>query len=220
MAFSDCQKLHILKTKLQRLSLVLDSCLDISSGLDSRFEEDSFPRLSPRSELVGTKKLMADLELYSVRLRLHKKTVTSMMNRVSSTNRLMFKILEFRNDESLSSASHDTQTNISILRQTAFQTQQESASLSALAVQGQKEARSLKALSMMATTYLPASLIATIFSSTLIQPQDTGDGHGVTSFMVSSKFWIYVLASLSLTACTFLSTHLLERWLQRRHKMN
>jgi Mg2+ and Co2+ transporter CorA len=70
------------------------------------------------------------------------------------------KILECRRDEILLQTSKAMQGNLDVLKRIAFESGEENRNLSHIALQNQKDSNSLKALTMIATTYLPATLIA------------------------------------------------------------
>ena len=72
----------------------------------------------------------------------------------------LFKILEFRNDESLTKSSIALHKDIETLRDLAYHSKRESESLVKLAEQSRKDGRALKALSVLGTLYLPATLVA------------------------------------------------------------
>jgi hypothetical protein len=52
------------------------------------------------------------------------------------------------------------QDNLSVLRSISFQAQKDQNLVGQLAVQGQKDSKSLRALTLIATMYLPATLLA------------------------------------------------------------
>ena len=90
VGFSDCQKLHLLKKKLLRMSLILESCIETSISIKALFEQAEAAKPSAKSNLgVGSITLLADLEVYSTRLQLHMRTISSMTNRLSSTEKLV-----------------------------------------------------------------------------------------------------------------------------------
>jgi hypothetical protein len=82
----------------------------------------------------------------------------------------MSKILEYRNDEVVQKTSQSMRENLEVGRE--------------IATKGEKESKTLKALTMVATMYLPASLLAVIhpFSPTPV------------SFSGYSKLLIYHVA--------------------------
>jgi Mg2+ and Co2+ transporter CorA len=70
------------------------------------------------------------------------------------------KILEFRHDEIILKTSTAMQYNLNMLKRITFENVEENRNLSQIATQSQKDSQTLKALTMIATMYLPASLIA------------------------------------------------------------
>lgn len=103
-----------------------------------------------------------------------------------------------------------------ILQSIATATHNESENMRKLAENGKKDSDQIKALTLIATMYLPASLLAvsdimsvlslsainklqTIFSSNLIATRDFGGNSGRSYFVVASQFWIYVVLTIGFT---------------------
>lgn len=84
--------------------------------------------------------------------------------------------------------------------------EQQHEALADAARRGEQDSKTLRALTIAATLYLPASLVATIFSSNLIQTQLISSPHVPTYFVISPQFWIYVLSTLVLMLLTFWGT--------------
>jgi len=68
--------------------------------------------------------------------------------------------LEFRNYEALSRTNQAMYDHLTVLRTLSFKTQQEQSLLGQLAIQGQRDSKSVKALTLIATMYLPMSMLA------------------------------------------------------------
>lgn len=105
------------------------------------------------------------------------------------------------------------QSNLLTIRSTVSDSHRENATIAEIAKESRKYSEKLKALTFIATMYLPATLVATIFSSTLIQWQagDTSpDGSRGSHYTITSQFWIYVLTTLILMILTFIGARLLE----------
>jgi len=60
------------------------------------------------------------------------------------------------------------QDNLTVLRSISHMAQQEQSLLGQLALQGKKESKSVKALTLIATMYLPASLLAVCISISVV----------------------------------------------------
>ena len=78
---------------------------------------------------------------------------------------------------------------------------------------GQTSANNVRALTAVATLYLPASLLAGIFSTPLVQSEDSGP------LVVSAEFWKFVVVLLPMLAVTFVVVDLLQTlWTVRDSK--
>lgn len=105
------------------------------------------------------------------------------------------------------------QSNLLMIRSTVSDSHRENATIAEIAKESRKYSEKLRALTFIATMYLPATLVATIFSSTLIQWQagaTSPDGTRRSHYTITSQFWIYVLTTLVLMIFTFIGARLLE----------
>lgn len=75
-----------------------------------------------------------------------------------------------------------------------------------------KDSKVMKALTSVATLYLPASLIATIFQSNLIQLLPNSSTPQPGRFVVGPQPWLPILAIFSLMAITLALVHLFDRF--------
>lgn len=80
-----------------------------------------------------------------------------------------------------------------------------------LSEQREKDSKAMKALTSVATLYLPASLVATIFSPNIIQLLPTKPPREPSRFVVAPQTWLPIVVTLSLMAVTLVSIRLLER---------
>ncbi|KAA8909336.1 hypothetical protein FN846DRAFT_1009265 [Sphaerosporella brunnea] len=78
----------------------------------------------------------------------------------------------------------------------------------------QKDARSMKTLTFIAMLYLPASLVASIFSSNLIQSVQVEGSK--TRFVLTTQFWTYPVVTFSLMALTLVSVSVWHWRLERK----
>ena len=80
--------------------------------------------------------------------------------------------------------------------------------LTLLGEQRDKDAKAMKALTLVATLFLPATLVATVFSSSLIQLLPT---NSPTHIVTGPQIWLPIVAFLLLVAVTLISIRVLER---------
>lgn len=106
------------------------------------------------------------------------------------------------------------QVNLTLIQRSAPETHQENLTLASLAKQGRKDSETLKTLTLIATMYLPATLVATVFSSSLIQwkPDGTANGDGKELlYTVAPQFWIYVVSTVALMILTLACASVLQK---------
>jgi len=131
------------------------------------------------------------------------------------------KILESRTSTSLRLINQTMQTNLSLIQHTATDTLHENSTMATIAKQSTKDSKRLQALTLIATLYLPATLVATVFSSNLIQWKDSADdpttGHQKAHYVVVSEFWVYILSTSVLMVVTLLVAKITAKvgWLVR-----
>ena len=117
----------------------------------------------------------------------------------------MSNIIDFRNCQTSQRTNETIQKTLEIVEQQNF-------SLATTARQSERHSKGFQALNIAATIYLPASLVATIFSSNLIQTQPRGAPTIATQLHIVPQFWAFIVSSLGLMVATFCGTW----WLRRR----
>ena len=83
--------------------------------------------------------------------------------------------------------------------------------LTLLSEQREKDSKAMKALTSVATLYLPATLVATIFSSSLVQLLPVTPLREPTHFAAGPQPWLPIVAIFSLMAVTLITIRILER---------
>jgi uncharacterized membrane protein len=79
----------------------------------------------------------------------------------------------------------------------------ESEALSELSKRTQQDSRIVKMLTIVASIYLPAALVASVFSSNLVETVDAGTmSSNATHFQLATQFWMYPVFTLALVVVT------------------
>ncbi|KAH7136338.1 hypothetical protein EDB81DRAFT_801965 [Dactylonectria macrodidyma] len=209
VAFADKQKLQLLRHKLFRTDSVLTASMELAKGLQVQVSKLEGSGLHQSGAAA-----MEEIKAYCSHLQRHTRNLSVLIQISVGTGDLLSKIIEFRNDR--------LQIRTSVAAQESLDTLNRLASESAIALeQGRQDSKMLKALTIAATTYLPATLLATIFSSNLVQLRSDSDGaNDRTHFHVVSQFWLYVVLSIFLTAATLIPTLMwrksLSKWLSHQ----
>ena len=131
--------------------------------------------------------------------------------------RQLNQILEFKRAEGVQQASKEMQTSLNVLGSC---NKDSLIKLSCLANQTEaltdvqrgreKDSKTVKALTSISTLYLPASLVATVFSSNLVQLTPVGSKDAPVRFAPVSQSWIPVIITTVLVCFTFLAVKSLE----------
>ncbi|KAK6513884.1 hypothetical protein TWF506_008315 [Arthrobotrys conoides] len=170
--FEAAQKVQRIRRRLLRALSVLDSNYALADGIAAHFPGILTTRIAN----------------YKAEIHSHQRNILLMTEHLKETSYLLFNILSFRNDKVSLEGNQAMQQSLSLM--------------GTIAQQGRQDSTTLKLLSMIATLYLPASLVATIFSSNLIELKS--DDKGRDTFHVVSQFWLYILVAIALTVLTFI----------------
>ncbi|KAF2809123.1 uncharacterized protein BDZ99DRAFT_571941 [Mytilinidion resinicola] len=206
VAFKDIQKLQLIRQKLLRVSNILHSLSEIARRLQGYCQHLQ----STTGEQMRTGHSQ-DFEICKSRIEVYSRRVEMALTFSTEIESLLSKILDFRHDEVLLKTSTAMQANLDVLKRIAFVNGEENRNLSKISTQNRADSHTLKALTTIATMYLPASLIATLFSSNLVQIQSQILKDSKARFAVSSEFWIYILVTVLLTAVTLGLVVLLQK---------
>lgn len=190
--FADSQRLHTLESKLIIAIAVLEENIDIGEGMKrhcNRLERTEKTKIYKKIKEV----IICDLEVQIAHLHLHRRAAELLICQLRGTCTLLLKVLDYRNDLIMKDYSK-------IANELAGIANAQNTSLKVLARETKRDSRLVKVLTVIAIAYLPANLIAAIFSSGLVRTSDQ-DFHG-SSFHISRDFWIYLLTSIAVTIVT------------------
>ncbi|KAL8791674.1 MAG: hypothetical protein Q9195_005757 [Heterodermia aff. obscurata] len=123
------------------------------------------------------------------------------------------KILQHRNAKVLKETNKIIQGHLHTIHTVACNIEHESSSMVSVAQRTHEDSVRLKTLTRVATIYLPATLIATIFSSGLVQlePSGSNEAKRKTHFVIVSEFWLYPVVTVVLTILTFIITFIMDK---------
>ncbi|KAL9579126.1 MAG: hypothetical protein Q9212_005288 [Teloschistes hypoglaucus] len=155
VTFDDSQRVQNLRERLLRILNVLDAQLEVAEGcvMYCRGFNDGIANFDEAESLV-------ELGAHTAQLRTHRRAVAAILDRSQGTLELLFKILEYRNEENLTKNGVALHKDIETLRDIAFHSKRENETLVKLAEQSKKDGRALKALAVLGTLYLPPTFIA------------------------------------------------------------
>ncbi|EPS37252.1 hypothetical protein H072_9064 [Dactylellina haptotyla CBS 200.50] len=198
VSYLDLQNLHILQAKFNRAKAAIENSVDIAEGCLKHAlasEHSASPVPAESTNLIN---------VYIVEMRGYKASLERLNRQLDSTLDLLSKILAFRNGELLNTSVNASGKMLQSLVDLTNQGKEHQETLAFLATTGQADSAILKALAVVATVCLPASLVATVFSSSLIQSVGVTEEVPANHIVVASQFWIYLVISLPLMAITLL----------------
>lgn len=111
--------------------------------------------------------MTSTLSMLKVDLQHYHEVLLGLVRTTSKTTQLLSAILATRANDSLRAIMATIQTGIAELQLQSRKTGLDTASLLKITTQGHKDGFIIKVLTQIATVFLPASLVATLFSSTI-----------------------------------------------------
>ncbi|RSM01318.1 hypothetical protein CEP52_008625 [Fusarium oligoseptatum] len=191
ISFSDRQKLQQLRRKLITATAVLDSTISLGQKLRKLLPTMGGSRLTKQlKEVINTELYDLDFEA-----NYHRRSLLELRQRSSDMETLLSGILEHRNAQ----ATMDMSVNSEMERGLE-----------------QKSSTNIRALTVVATLYLPASLLAGIFSTPLVQPKSEAEPGD--QLVVSAEFWKFVVVLTPLSIATFALVRVLQHFWTRKHE--
>ncbi|MCJ1343031.1 hypothetical protein MMC31_001220 [Peltigera leucophlebia] len=132
--------------------------------------------------------------------------------------RILAHILEYRNDELLIKNSEELHMSSESAREIATAAKAEQEAVALIVTKVQKDSSLVKILTFVAMLYIPASLIATFFTSNLIQLPSPEKALmiGKLNVRLSKAFWLYPVLTPVLRVLTLTLVAVSARWLGSR----
>jgi len=206
--FKDAQILERLRRKLIKASLILKLSIDISESLSVEFR-----KFIDAITLKEDPEVFHALRRHSATLNRHLRVVDFLLAKLAGTSRLIFHILEYRRDEKSIETSLSIKDNGDQIKRLTEHTLVQSSLITQFTREMHEDSKFVKIVTFLALLYTPASLIATVFSSNLIQIQKADDSRGTMSMVLVTDFWKYPLLTAGLVAVTlFLAFGWKIRW--------
>lgn len=197
VAFEDRQEVQILRQTLIRASALLKTSIDLSTRIALFWGGLRAGQPSDIQETVDQ-----ELEDYQAEMRYNERCVENLLKRSSEAASMLVSILEHRLDNSSLRSAQANEASLAASKETLGASQNLLATLKNIAVQGrleqkieQESSANVRVLTIVATLYLPATLLVGILSSHLV---DLQAGH----LVVSVEFWKYVVVLVAMVIVT------------------
>ncbi|KAK4210548.1 hypothetical protein QBC37DRAFT_428626 [Rhypophila decipiens] len=200
LLFSDVQEIMSLNETIALASTVIQ-------GQRHAFSEYSnlHAKLDKRKQGSHNCDTVSTLEMLKAELQHHHEAMTILARTTSRTTQLLSAILQTRANDHLRATTATIRTDITQIQLRLGQTCVDTSHLLQLSKQGHKDAVKIKTLGQVATMFLPASLTASLFSSTVFS-----DSKNNISYVA-----LYFGITLPLLLATLLLLVLLEKGLPR-----
>ncbi|KAH7386569.1 hypothetical protein BKA64DRAFT_646116 [Cadophora sp. MPI-SDFR-AT-0126] len=189
MPFLDRQRLKMIEDKILDLKIIFDSLLNTIKRL-RRQCEIGYLKGMPSEFLVHS--IIDDLEEQMQEIELNVKRVEVLHLKAQATAQLISDALSYEN-------AQVTNLNAKSLHDLAQESKEENSKMRILTERSTRDAAAVKILTVITLIYLPVTVVASIFSSQLIQVDDRG------RISVISDSWWFIIISVPLTLLTFFS---------------
>ncbi|KAH9214233.1 hypothetical protein DL95DRAFT_504108 [Leptodontidium sp. 2 PMI_412] len=210
ISFSDVQRLLALRKKMLKCSTILDISMDIGQSHGSLWQR--VLDISDHTSLDNNFK--SSLEMYKARVRNHQRSIQYLLNSSADTLNLASKILAHKNEELLIRSGHDIELMNQSTNFIAAETRDEHRNSVSILKATREDSDRIKILTYVALAYLPASLVASVFSSSLVQV-DSSSGPKNRLYL-PRYFWLFPLLSIGLLGATTLIVVTLSWWRRMR----
>ncbi|KAH8587929.1 hypothetical protein B0O99DRAFT_601212 [Bisporella sp. PMI_857] len=223
VAFIDCQDVQQLRKKMRKCDAILKATLEVADGYEGLFRDLA------KASLANTD----DFELsyfltYKSRIRSHLRGVAGLLQSSADILQMLFHILEYRNDEVLIRSSDALEKNSEGMRAIAAAASEENKSIVFLTAKSQRDSRMVKIVTVIAMAYLPASLVASILSTDLIQFGSVENDRSTRSqsqsqsqyrVRLAREFWVFPIFSIALLVMTFSIAFGWAQWERLRFRL-
>ncbi|KAK0783111.1 hypothetical protein LTR91_015579 [Friedmanniomyces endolithicus] len=233
VTYHDLQEMHMLQAKIDRASVAVEACVEIGRKCLTHFErvDELTPACSASRQSCRAKigVYVSDMARHSQALQRLDRRLKGILDLVDVsrapqmspavvlTYRQISRVLMFRNEVLLQNFNRHSGDTLDALLAINQQSRIHQATLTQLFATVQADSVLLKILGIVATVYLPASLVATVFSSNLIQYVAAASPTAEPQRLVlSPQFWTYLATSLPLMGLTLACTLFLDRRSRRR----
>ncbi|KAI1358710.1 hypothetical protein F5Y08DRAFT_332901 [Xylaria arbuscula] len=206
LRFQDRQNLQRLKQRLLRAAAMLDATINLQARVRGLLEKNGDDALKDA--------MTVEMNDFDAEAKYYCRCISDLQQRASDTLSLLLDILNRRyghaNLRSAAANEASLKANVASL-----------STMTSIAVGGemehkleQKTAVNVRALTVVATLYLPASLLSSIFSSHLVDVNSAG------IFYVPSEFWKFVVVLVPMTLITFVVVAILQAvWTAKERKV-
>ncbi|MCJ1422214.1 hypothetical protein MMC29_000093 [Sticta canariensis] len=195
--FIHCQNLQKFQWKLTQILPAIDGNIAVLKTCQERWLEN---RNGPRIQAS-----IADVRGFVKELEFHKESIQKLADQAQRSTEMLNKILDFRSSQEMQKTHTEMYNTLGTLDSQAK-------TLRRLSEQREKDSKAMRALTSVATFYLPASLVAAIFSSSnLVQVLPNTSLQESRHFVAGPQTWLPVAATLSLLAMTLVFIWILER---------
>ncbi|KUJ08141.1 uncharacterized protein LY89DRAFT_350958 [Mollisia scopiformis] len=210
ISFLDVQRLLALRKKMHKCSTIMDISMDIGQSHESLWQKvlgmPDHPSLNDN--------LVSSMGMYKARIQNHRRSIRYLINSSSDILDLTSKILVHKNEELLIRSGLDIQLMNQTTNLIAAETRDEHRNSVTVLKSTKEDSEKVKILTYVAMVYLPASLVASVFSSSLIQVDSSS---GIKNRLYLPKyFWLFPLLSIGLLGVTTLILVILSWWRQSR----
>lgn len=163
------------------------------AGHDSGILRDYVEQVGEQKSAVDKLLIRSDHVLQTVR-----QPQQVLLYRTNPNRTQLSEILQYRNDEAGKRIIETIREHNKSTEELSRVSARESEAIAELIKQSRQDSRIVKALTVVASLYLPATMVASIFNSNLVQTVPVSSSDYAYRFQVSSQFWMFPAFTLAL----------------------
>ncbi|KAH7317939.1 hypothetical protein BKA65DRAFT_515468 [Rhexocercosporidium sp. MPI-PUGE-AT-0058] len=186
--FLDRQRLKATEDKILDLKIVFDCLRNTVSHLIRQCQSNCLRMLCVDCRCL---EMIEELEEQIGDIKMNIKRTEVLHTRAQATAQLISDVLAYENAQVIN-------LNGVSLRELTQESKEENSKMRILTERSTRDAAAVKILTVITLIYLPVTVVASIFSSQLIQVDNRG------RISVISEFWWFAVVSIPLTVLTFL----------------
>lgn len=201
--FSSSQRLSYIRQRLENSLMMLEANRDVGRMLQEHAVDAVNYSRTPSS---SDRYFKIELHQYKIEVDSHIRNIKRHLRFSEDIRMLVLKIMDFRHDELV-------RQNGDSLRLISEQTASDNKNMVAVAHEAAADSRTMKIATIIAMIYLPASLVATFFSTGFVQFDSQGSSF---KLVVRKEVWLFFAVTVSLMACTIASAYFFGRHRKRK----
>ncbi|KAK3387402.1 hypothetical protein B0H63DRAFT_521456 [Podospora didyma] len=139
---------------------------------------------------------------YTEQVRAQKHALERLLHVSDHVSQTLSQILQYRNDEAVQKTSDLIRQHNKSIEELTRMSARDGEAIVELTRKSQQDSRVVKVLTVVASLYLPAAMVASVFNSNLVQTVTPSQEEESANFRISAQFWLFPVFTLALLLVT------------------